>query len=343
MEYFKKLDLSPMKLLKMAGILLVAVIILGFGLSLASASFKSVLSKNNIGGYPTVAMAPGYGGGMAYDSYKESDMMELSVRNAASSIAPQYGGTTGNTAESYEITDYSGSIETGNLDKTCGEITNMKSLDYVIFENANRYEHGCNYTFKVAKAYVEEILAAIKKLDPREISENTRTIKNQVDDFTSEITILQKKAKSIDDTLAKAVSAYDEITALATGNQDAATLAKIIDSKIQVIERLTVERINVNTQLDRLARGKAEQLDRLEYTYFNLSVYENKYVDGDILKDSWKMAVKDFVTTLNKVAQGVTINLIALIFVIVQFALYVLIVLFVAKYGWKLVKGIWMK
>jgi len=342
MEYFKKLDISPMKLLKMAGILLVAVIILGFGLSLASASFKSILSKNNIGGYP-VAMAPGYGGGVAYDSYKESDMMELSVRNAASSIAPQYGGTTGNTAEAYEITDYSGSIETGNLDKTCGEITNMKSLDYVIFENANRYQHGCNYTFKVAKSHVEEILASIKKLNPREISENTRTIKNQVDDFTSEITILQKKAKSIDDTLAKAVSAYDEITSLATKNQDAATLAKIIDSKIQVIERLTVERINVNTQLDRLARGKAEQLDRLEYTYFNLSVYENQYVDGQSIKDSWKMAVKDFVTTLNKVAQGVTINLIALIFVIVQFALYVLIVLFVAKYGWKLVKGIWMK
>ncbi len=140
-----------------------------------------------------------------------------------------------------------------------------------------------------------------------------------------------------------AIKAYDEITALATRTQDAESLAKIIDSKIQILERLTQERININEQLDRLSRAKAEQLDRLDYTYFTINVYENTYFNGQGLKDSWKEAVREFVQNLNQIAQGLTIGFVTLILFAVQYILCFFILLVMAKYVWQFAKYIWKK
>ena len=217
----------------------------------------------------------------------------------------------------------------------------LKAKSYVIFENSNQYDTGCRFYFKVEKKYQEEILGVIKALDPKTLTENTRTIKRMIDDYTQEEDILKKKKQTIEDTLNNAINSYDEISRVATQARDAESLAKIIDSKIRIIERLSQERINISVQLDRLSRAKAEQLDRLSYTYFNVSIYENKYVNVDDLKDSWKMAVKKFVRDVNKIFQDVSINLLAVILMIFQYALYILILIVTAKYGWKIAKNIW--
>ena len=187
------------------------------------------------------------------------------------------------------------------------------------------------------------MLAAIEALDPRDLSESIFTIKRQIDDFTSEEDILTRKLISIDETLRSAVKAYDDVTLLATRAQNVESLAKIIDSRLSLIERLTQERVNINAQLERLSRAKEQQLDRLVYTYFSVNVYENKFFDGEDIKDSWKQAVREFVQTVNESLQGITVNLVALLFLALQFAIYALLILIFAKYGWRLVKYIWEK
>src|SRR3989339_375383 len=179
---------------------------------------------------------------------------------------------------------------------------NLKPREDVIFENASEYEKNCNYSFKVKRDSVKEILSIIESLDPKELNENTYTIKRLIEDYTSELEILQKKLNSIEETLNNAINAYDDITELATKTRDVENLAKIIDRKIRIIERLTQERININSQLERLNRSKAEQLDRLEYTYFRVYVFENKFIDREDLKDSWKTAMKSFVRDINKIS-----------------------------------------
>lgn len=335
--------MKPAQFLKIALIIFAGIIVFAMLLRLLGASFNSLM--------PNRAFLGGIGM-PAYDSdafgVEESALSnglvgapQLSVRNVPP-IEPG-GVVTGNTAEDFEVTHYSGTIETRDLDGTCKSIADLKALSYVIFENANAYEHGCNYTFKVENDHVAEVLAKVKALDPKELAENTYTIKRIVDDFTAETEVLENKRDSIEKTLADAIRAYEEITGLAAKAQDVETLAKIIDSKLRIIERLTQERINVNEQLDRLSRSKADQLDRLAYTYFSLNVYENKFVDGEDLKDSWKAAVKQFVQDMNRIAQDITINLVALLFFVLQYALYILILVLVAKYGWKAVKYIWEK
>lgn len=342
MNFLEKYNLKTSTILKIAGLAIVGIIVVMFAFSMIGASLKSLTGNQTSSGLSK--------GMPAYDSVTQESAglsMGLSVRNVASSpskiVPPSPDVTTGDNAEEFEVTEYNANIETRHLDKTCAKVAGLKAKDYVIFESAGEYDQGCNYVFKVKKANVAEILAVIKEMDPKDLAENTYTIKALVEDFTSEIEILQKKLSSIDETMKKAVAAYDEVGALATRIQNVETLTKIINNKIDIIERLTQERININSQLETIARAKAEQLDRLEYTYFRINIIENKFIDGENLADSWKAAVKEFVRNINQVIQDITVNLIAFLFVMLQYAIYLLILLVVVKYGWKLIKYIWKK
>jgi len=343
MKFPENFNLKPTNVLKLAGLAIVVIAVLAVAIKFITYSVSPLVSSLS-GNTNMVSqkMYDSYEGAaeMAYDSNSAS----LSARNVAPEIMPTTSNNTpGNDAEEYEIKNYNANIETRNLEDTCNSIAGLKVRDDVIFENASKYEKSCSYTFKVKTDKVTEILDIIKTLDPKELNENIFTIKNVINDYTNEVEILEKKLASIESTLNNAVKAYDEITDVATRTQDANALAKIIDSKIQIIEKLTQEKINITTNLDRLARSKAEQLDRLEYTYFNVYIQENKFVDGENLKDSWKQAVKDFVYDTNKVIQDISINLVLVVLIILQYIVYFFIALFVAKYVWKFAKFVWKK
>lgn len=349
MEFLKKFEFTPIHVLKAAGLLLVALVVLTVIVRLFDAPVRSVFQAVD---HATIsshsASFTGKGVMHVRDAIEESvaygrgDGMALSLNNIGIP-APVPGGTVGGNAEEFEVTEYHASIETRNRERTCREVSQLKAREYVVFERANEYDRGCNYTFKVEHDRVAEVLTIIEALHPRDLSENTYTIKREIDDFTSETEILERKLASIDETLTNALAAYDEVTVLATRTQDVESLAKIIDSRINVIERLTQERISITAQLERLTRAKNEQLDRLEYTYFHVDVYERTLVDGEQLADSWKEAVEMFVRDINDFVQNITINLLALLFVAAQYVLYFFILLFVVKYLYRAAKYIWKK
>ena len=350
MQFPRDFNLKPVNILKIAGLAFVAVIVIALAFRLIGSSLSSLFPKTSISKL-ALQSAPAFDTDEMYSGAGESvyskggGAVGLSIRNATSpSVSPAPDGlTTGDNAEEFEVTRYSANIETRHLEDTCDKVAALKSRDDVIFENADNYEKSCNYSFKVRRESVAEILAVIEELDPKELNENTYTIKRLIDDYTSEVEILEKKMSSIEETLANAVAAYDDITKLATKTQDVESLAKIIDSKINIIEKLTQARIEVNAQLDRLGRAKAEQLDRLDYIYFNVYILEDKFIDGQNLKDSWKAAIKSFVRDFNKVVQNITVNLVTLLFLILQYLIYIFLVLIIAKYGWRLGKRIWKK
>lgn len=331
-------NFKPMNILKIGAVVLVAIIAIAIFFRIIASSFSSLSSgmdeRAGTGQYP-VNSKPGKA---------VSNMPELSLRNAAQSgsLAYDAGSPSGN-AEEMEIREYTATVETRRLQEDCGKIADLKARPDVVFENATQYQRGCDYYFKVKRESVPEILGIVKGLDPRDLNENAQSIKKQVDDFTSESEILEKKIASIESTLSDAVKAYDEIAVLATKVGNAESLTKIIDSKIGIIERLTQQRISANAELERLRRAKSEQLDRLEYTYFNVHIYENRFVDMRNIADSWKAAVRSFVMDVNRILQDISINLIALFLLIIQYLLYFFILLVVGKYVWQTAKRIWMK
>ena len=110
-----------------------------------------------------------------------------------------------------------------------------------------------------------------------------------------------------------------------------------------MIERLTNERLNTLANLDRLSQLKAEQLDRLDYTFFTVSVAESLIIDFDLIKDSWTRELKNFVNEFNGMLQGISVKLLSFGAKLLQVVIYLIIALFVAKYGWKFVKFVWKK
>lgn len=348
-NFIKDFRPTPVNIAKVAGLIVLALLVLAFVLQIFAPSLPVTLAPSMPSRDDYASGGAGYGATMGYDGdyakYEESMTYpgaSLSTRNVASSpLPPTYPQSSGNDAEKYEVTQYNASIETRRLEETCNEFAELKAKEYVVFENANAYDRGCSYTFKVERAHVEEVLGWLRAMNPKHLNENTYTIQSQVEDFTSEEEILKKKLAEIDRTLASATAAYDEVTRLATQTRDASSLASIISSRLDIIQRLTQERLNINEQLDRLARAKEQSLDGLEYTRFYVDVTENKFIDGKQLGESWKQAVRDLVRVVNEAIQGVTINLIALFFLLLQWALYALILLVIAKYGWQIAKRIW--
>jgi hypothetical protein len=256
-------------------------------------------------------------------------------------ITIEPGYTPGRDAEDFEVTEYYAEIRTTRLEETCRAIESLKRERDVIFERADRGEHACSYTFKADNDSREEALAAIEALDPRELTASTESIKRALTDIEREEEILRRKLAAIEETLSGAQDAYDEITAVATRARDAETLAKIIESKLQLIERLTNERLATRSQLEQIARSHADQLDRLAFTLFRVSVTESLLVDFGEIGDSWRRAAERFAQDANDVLQGITLLLVAYALRVLAIALYLFLALIAAKYGWRFAVRFW--
>lgn len=321
----------------------------GFGRGVVPGSTASFAQSGMMRAAPDMD-GYGYGGGnMADDrmAYMEEAAYapELSVRNVAGMVMPSPepypSATVGADGEDFEVTSYFARYEAHDSKRTCGTLVALKSRPEIVFERTDTYDRGCDMHFKVERAAAEEVLATLKALHPEDLSENVHTIQKQVEDFTSTETILSRKLAAIDETLEVSLAAYDDITGLATDTQNADALVRIIDGRIGVIERLTQERLATVAQLERLSRQKAEAMDRLVYTHFDVSVQENKFVDLRWIKDSWKEALQSFVFEFNLALQGVTLGLIVWVLILAQYLLYAVVILVVVKYGWYHVRKFW--
>jgi hypothetical protein len=331
MEFLKNNGITKSLAVKFVGVFALGMLVVA-GLQVVSntapfQSMKYAVSEDGSYGYGigTSAVSP-----------------ELSYRNVEGAIMPPTPSfTPGTDTEVFEVKEYSVTFETRNAANECGEIAKLVNRDDVIFESTNEYKQGCSYTFKVTKNSVSEILAILEDLNPKYLSENAYTIKREVTDYTSEIEILETKLAAYDATLTQSTATYDQLIALAASRGDIDALTRATDSKLALVERLSISKIEVNAQLDRINRSKAEALDRLAYSNFYVNVYENAFVNGDNIKDSWVAAVQELVRDINTFVQEVSLGFVALMFMVIKFALYGVVLLYVARFGYSYARKVW--
>lgn len=337
----KKMKFSKLpKYLKVGGVVLVALIVfvtvsifvrpVTNHLRETYYSFSSAPSpKIFYEGYTEMAMDSGWG------------MDDMAVRSSSPIVPPVPDKPMGDDAEDFEVTEYSVFVETGNVERDCEKVFALKDFDYVIFESATEYKRGCYFTFKVEVSEVDRILDVMENLEPKDFSRNTYTIKRSLEYVWDEREVLEKKREAIEKTLEDALIAYEEITKFARENRDSDALARVIDSKIQTVERLTRDQISIGEQLNRLAQSEVRQMDRLGYTHFYVDISELKIFNFEDFKDSWKESVRQLVSDFNEVIQGVSVGLLILVLFVVQYVVYILLLVFVAKFVWKGIKKIW--
>lgn len=331
-KFIKNFDWSVKSFAKIFGVLLLGTVVISIVISLFSFSIDTIFNSQkhyNQYGFE--------------DSFIESEPRLL--KSKGFSLPPNYQNqfSLGEDAENFEIKEYTASVKTGKLSFACNQISQLKSNDNIIFETSNEGKKSCYYQFKVKKDQEKQVLQILKDLKPESFDTKIETIKKMIDDYDSELDILEKKLLSVEDTLNKAQVAYDELTKLATKKQDIESLTKIIDSKLNLIEKLSKERITIKENIDRFNKNKSDQLQRLNFSYFNINIYEDLIVDIKELKNSWKYETKNLINNLNQVAQDLSINLINFIIRFIQVAIYIFISVGLLKLVWIVVKKIWKK
>ncbi len=271
----------------------------------------------------------GYATDVAIGGYTDSVSKEMMIDPIMPE--PQPIVAPGTDAESYEVQDYFVSIETGNGERDCNTLESLKSREDVIFESINESLYGCNVVFKVKKDAVESVLSFLEEMNPREVSQTTYTIKREVSQIETQMDILKTKLEALNSALEDALASFAAVEAAARQSGDVASLAQVTESKISAIERINASRLEVTTELDRLERAKAETLDRMEYVYFSVNVYENEWVRGSDIKDSWVAAVQQLIRDLNGFLQDLSIGFVQFVLLVLKYTLYASVLYIIAR------------
>lgn len=341
MSFFQNFDWSFKSIAKLIGIILLGIVALAVVIAMVAFSFRTVFqsASYNRGGYTDYAPTP--------YAAKESLMMEGGkgggggdyYARQAYIFPPEY--SPGTDAEQFEVKTHNATIKTRKLEKTCAKVSELKSREDVIFETSNVNENDCYFSFKVKKEKEAEIVALVESLKPENLNVHVETIKGTVDFYDKELEILENKLASIEDTLTKAQKAYDEVSRLATQARDVESLTKIIDSKLNLIERLSNQRIQVKEDIDRYKQNKSDAMDRLNFSFFNINIFEDLIFDWKQIKDSWKWELKSLVDNFNGVIQGITVQLVTYMIRFIQVAIYFFLSVFLLKFAWVATKKIW--
>ena len=175
----------------------------------------------------------------------------------------------------------------------------------------------------------------------RKFNPNIQSTKKTIELYDKQLEILEKKLKSLEDSLERAQSDYDEASKMAARNQDVESLATIINDKLKMIRDYTNDIIQTKGQIDNYKQNKADQIDRLKYSFFNINVYKDLIFDWKEIKDSWKWELKELVQNFNEMLQGISVNLLTYAIRFVQVAIYFFISLFLLKFTWIATKRIW--
>ncbi len=276
-------------------------------------------------------------------AYEEEAMGRGGITPDMAIMPPSYGPVPGTDAESFEVSEYYVSVETRDRKRDCDTLLALKGREDVIFENVSESEYGCNAYFKVKRESVDSVLAYLDELDPRDINESTYTIKREVGEYETRIEILEKKLASLDEALTSALKSYEEVEAIARRSGDVSALAQVTESKVTIIERITTSRLEVVAELDRLSQAKADSLERMDFVYFSVNIYENDWVKGDDLKDSWVASLQELVRDFNGFLQDLSIGFVQFIFVVIKYALYASVLFLIARPIIRKGRALWRK
>ena len=342
-EQIRNFDWSLVSITKAA----VALVVIAVALAVVTGTLKYV--ANNVFGNSSDGYSQQREGNFVMD-FAEEAMGSLSltskmmVSGGADSLPPFFEDG-GSDAEDYERRDYNARYETRKFDETCEAIANLKPLEYVVFNNSNKNDTWCNYSFRVEIEYEDEIISVLKDLDPRDFDVNTSTIERSIEYTDSELVMLERRHESTTATLNQAETAFNQLITQATNKGDTATLSDVINNKISTIDRLTQQLLNTQDRIDRLTKGRGDKIEQIEYAHFNVSVSKVTFIDGEQIADQWRERVQEMFTKVNMTLLAVTVGLVTFLLAAVEFVIFAAIIVvgggFLAKLAWTVLKRIW--
>ncbi|MBU1089706.1 hypothetical protein KKF38_02855 [Patescibacteria group bacterium] len=330
---FTHFDWSFRSVGKVFGFFILGVVGLAIVAGILSFSLRTIVS-------PFTGNDSYGGGGMLMNESVSSKSFSLS--SSRNIMLPIPGSEIVDlTAEDYEVHNYSANYKTSDKTEICGEIAALKIRKEIIFASANENERSCSYRFEVENKFVDEILEILKKLKPEDLSASIYTIQRAVEGTSDQLAIMTQKLAQTEATLSEAQKAYEDLMRLATNSRDVENLTQLITLKIDAIEQLAQKRISTNQEIQQIQNSRAEQLRQIANTTFNVSVYEEKFVDWKNIANDWKNEIRNFVSNLNDLTQFVSIKLVSFVLYSASAILYIAVAFGFLKLIWIVGKKVW--
>lgn len=327
MDFFKHFDWSGKSIAKVAAVLILGLVVISIAVSLVGFSVRTVFQSDT-----------------AYDRGGYAESMPMAGKMMASDgfIPPiNQGGAVDQQAENYEVKTVTVNYRTNKREETCAAVRALKSRKEVVFEFSDDGDESCNYRFKVIKEQEKEVTDLLRKLKPEYFSEQIETIQKSIVEVEDQLSILRKKLDSIESTIADAQKSYDELMALATRKENIDALAKLIDTKLNIINKLSDERTSINDQIQQYAKQRSELQEKLKYTSYNVVVTQDLYFDWKQIAQSWKEQTKMMIQNFNDVLQALSVGLVTFFIRAIQGVVYLAIAIGLLRLVWAMGKKIW--
>ncbi|MCA9368557.1 hypothetical protein KC887_10020, partial [Candidatus Kaiserbacteria bacterium] len=243
--------------------------------------------------------------------------------------------------ETYETTSYSVSARSNQFDNLCDSLSNLKADDAIHFKSLTMSLNNCNAQFFVEEGKVDTVLAQFDSYDGVTIDRTTASVTRHKEQIESQASIVRAQLDTVEATLAEAQTAYDEIIALARSERDADALNAAIRNKLQQIDSLSNRKIALTSQLDSYAQQAADLEERLGVVEFYANFNRLTPTQVGQHERQWSQAFEQLGNQFTMTLIGLTITFGVFLLYVVQYGVYVLVLLVIARFGWKLLQRIW--
>lgn len=282
-------------------------------------------------------------------SFRNQGIQENAVAPAAMDIAqggfappttPNTGGYTANL-EQYETTDYQVTGRVKAFELFCDTLETLKADDRYDFRTLQSSLNNCRATFYSEEQYANDVLTQLQQYEGVQTSRITESVTRHREQIQSRSNIIRQQLNSVTSTLYEAEQAYDEIAAFARAERDTETYSEAITEKLRQVDQLTQRKISLTSQLDTLAQQAADLNERVGVVQINVSVSRSYTLNPDKAAREWEQAWEMLTDTWTSFGIWLTVYLGIFLLFVAQWSLYLVILLVLARLGYKLARRIW--
>jgi len=231
----------------------------------------------------------------------------------------------------FEIKHYEIEYVSSDTEQLQKKIKTLKDKEFVLFDKYSESKRSSQYTLKVKREKSQEVLMFLEGLSPDQVHLDVENIKKSIDSSIDQEKLLNDKLKKVEAILTDATESYSTLLTLAKEKNDIDALTKLVDLKINTLNRLSSERNTLLSQIQAIKKSKEELFDDLNYVIFTITINEFLYFDTESLKESWRYDLKALIDNFNSLGQNLTTTLLSFAIKLLEFFIYFVLMLFILK------------
>ena len=243
--------------------------------------------------------------------------------------------------EQFETTDYRISGQLREFETFCDYLSELKADERFDFSSLSSSLNNCQATFFTKEEYANQALQNLGSFAGVQTTRTTQSVTRHREQIQSRTSIVQQQLQSVTETLIEAESAYNEIADFARAQRDTETYSHAITEKLRQVDQLTQRKISLTSQLDSLAQQSADLNQKIGVIEINVYVNRAHLLNPDKTARAWGDAKELLTDTWNQFGIWLTVYLGVFILFVLQWSVYLIILIVLARFGYKLARKIW--